>query len=471
MNPSADINKREIATSELLTYTLRKWKWILLAALLAGALLFAWKMLRSGSGTGSVSSQDAETGSLEEALETYRTDRESYEKLIRRAEELLVENRSYLAQSILTQIDPAHAGKAVASVIISVPEENRNVTAGQLADLYAAFCTYRTDWTSLAEELGTGSAYLAELVSTVPSVSALSPYAGDTAPEMNGSARETLTVTIVHPDEETAGRMMDELIAQLMREADSQKEALGEHQLTVASRSCGSYADATLGSRTALILQEIYNLSTNEERLSAQLAKLKKPAADAGGSSSSRLKGAVKYGIIGFVGGAVLMTLFLMALFTLSGKILSASELSRLFGLPILFSAPGRKGGASFRSRPDSKSPASGEERYRYAAQRILNRDASLKNLLLTGDVSPNVLSGCAEALSLSLAAAAGKGVVPQVRTTQSLTGNPEAISLLKKADGVILVEETGKSSFRAVSQDLAVLSEENACVLGVITL
>ena len=474
MNPSADITKREIAVRDLLYQTLKHWRGILLFALIAGALCFALKM-RPAPDT--ASSENASAEAYEAALEAYRTDKSSYETLIGRTDGLLVEKRAYLAGSLLTKIDPSRVAKATASVVFRIPEDNRGISAAQLADLYAIFCTNGADWSALSEELGTEPHYLAELISTVPAISSPAK-AGDASAYGISPMHETLTVTVVHPEEETAKRILDELLLQLEEEAAGRQDLLGSHELIVASKSSGIFADDLLGTRISELLQELYQLSTNEERLNAQFAKLKKPSAGSGISASTRIKGALKYGLAGAAGGALFAVLLLMAALSLGGKFLSASEISRLFGLNVLAVIPDRKPKKSPADRliarldTEKKNGAAKEVRYRYAAERILGADKDVSSLLLFGDVPADELSACADDLRAALLAAAEKKApVPEILIADSVSRSPEAVKALRLSDEAVLVCKIGVSSCQETADDLAAAKEQGQALLGIITL
>ena len=480
MNQYPDCKKREIALRDLLYRVLRKWRGILLFALLAAVLAALWKG-RPAKASGEASAKELEA--YQTALDAYETDYLSYQTMIERTKALLTQKRAYLASSILMQLDPAHVGKASASVIVSVDEDARDlVTAGQLVDAYAAFCTEGADWEETAKSLETDPVYIRELVSTNPSVSTTAAYAsvGDAASYSGQAERDTLTVSVVHPDKETALALLDELLSQLEAENERLSGVVGGHSITAAERSSGYYADTAIGSRSENLLQELYMLSTNEERLEAQLAKLKKPSAPRAASGFSA-KTLIRWAVIGFIGGLCLAVLALMVFLSIKGTVLSAAEMGSVFGIRRLALIPDEK----LKSGPldrliaklDLEQKNSGDKasRYLFAARALLTRNPCPAGIVLTGSVKPEKLAKCAEDLKKaivdSIDAAADTHHIPEILVAAPLRDNPQNLTALHGADGVILVEEIERSPYSSIAEDYLLIRSSGTELLGSILL
>ena len=473
-----DYKKREIALRDLLYRVLRKWRGILLFALLTAVLAAVWKA-RPGKASDEVS--EAAMASYEASLRAYETDKESYQALIDRTTALLTEKRAYIASSWLMQLDPAHVGKATASVIISAGEGG-SASAEQLVDTYAAFCTEGADWTQTADAMGTEPAFVSELISTNPSVSTTAAYAGvGDAPAYSGqAARGTLTVSVVHPDQDTAESILNELLRQLKEEHERLTGVVGNHKFTVAGQSSGYYTDAAIGSRSENLLQELYMLSTNEERLESQLAKLKKPTRPAV-SAGFPIKALIRWAVIGFVGGLLLAVLFLMVLLSLRGTVLSAGEMGAVFRIPRLALIPDEKPRTTaldrLVARLDSEQKNSGDpdSRYLFAAIALLSLNPSPASIVLTGSIPGAKLAECADRLKAALLASMDEAVdthhLPELTLASPLRDNPSSIRLLHEADGVILVEEIERSSYVSVSEEIHIIETSGTALLGSILL
>ncbi len=466
---------------------LRHWRGILVAAVLMAAAACAFIFLKNASAPSSAG-ESART-SYEAALKAYEKDRESYASLIERTKALLTEKRAYLSDSILMQLDPAHVGKASATLVVTVPEDG-SASPEQLVDAYASFCSSGADLSALAEELGTEEGYVAELITTNPSVNTTNVYSsvGDAAAYTGQAARGTLTVTAVHSDEETAEKILSEILSQLTERSEAFSSEYGEHSLKTGEISTGTYPDTAIGSRSETLLQELYMLSTNEERLEAQFAKLKKPAMPTEASRSVSAKTLIKYALLGFIGGLVLAILVLMIFLTLRGKVLSAAELSSVFSLRKLAVIPESKVRTSFLDRlvekldSEQKNGAAPAGRYRIAAESIFAQiqahsqqeapaQVQAPKCLLVGTVSSDLLENCRQGLAASFLEIGALPSVPDLITAGSLAASPESHRLLADADGVVLVEKIGASSYPAVAEELSILSAHTVPILGTIVL
>ena len=470
---------RDIASGDLVYLVLRKWRPILIGALLLALCAFAVKYA-GGSKAAGGGEGEPDIGAYEEAVSAYEADRDNLSYLVTRSGDLIEEKRAYLASSILTQIDPAHVGKATATVVFRIPEGS-GLTPSLLADLYAAYCAGGIDWSSLAGHFGVDAAILSELVTTCPSVTSSAFYTGDPQQGMDlSSSRDALTITVVHPDAEEAGFILDDILRQIEAEASAKAAAVGSHTPVVASRTCAYVADASIGSRVGTLLQELYQLTTNEDRLEAQKAKLKKPAATGSVSSSARLKGALKYAVLGFIGGAVVQILLCMIWYTLRGVVLSASEMNRLYGLRKLAVIPDEKAGRLLFDRlaaridPDRKNAASADVRYRCAAEALLSdagQSGALNSIVLAGDLAPDRLRACADHLSGALAECAGNRPVPSVLAAGEAAEDPAALKMMRDAGRVVIAAQIGRSSYRALSDILQAAEAAGADVAGSVVL
>ena len=447
MHPSHDSIRREISSRDLFRAAFKKWYLILIVGLIccAAAVFITY---RRGAGAGP-DSGGAEA--YEEALAAYERDYESLTSLTERTEALLTEKRAYIASSLLTAIDPARVGKAVASFVIT-PSAQSPAAAEQLADAYASFFTYGVDWTETAAKEETEPAYLAELVSTTPLISSSAAYAASPGAQSSSVPRGTVTVTVVHADAAKASELMDVIFAQLAEESGRLEEVLGAHTLTLAERYEGYYADTAIGSRSENLLQETYTLSTNLERLTSQLAKLKKPAASSASHAVSK-KTLMKYGAAGLLAGALAALLVLMAGAALSGKVLSASELTELYGMKKLALITGKG--------------ARAQKAELLAAAELLKNSGTNRPLLLTGDISAEDRRRCAEGLN----AAFDEDASVEIEEAGLLGENAENIRALGACGGVILLEKIGTSRHAVIADELDLIAAGGKEVIGVIVL
>ena len=483
MNPSHDYRKREIAVRDLLYLTLKKWRLLLLLALAFALLWTLWGILKEGKAAGgpdAAAAYSAERAAYDEEAEGLKT-------VIEESEERLSERIRYLSRSALMDIDPACTGKASVTILF-LPEGA--ASAAQLADAYAARVTYGTDWTKIAKELSLDPAYAAELVRTLPSVAVSDQFSGGNAAYAGTPGRDTLTVTAVYSDAGTAARILDEVLRQL-KEAEAEIAArAGAHRVVYGEVLTSEGIDTVLDSRSSALLEDIYVLTTNKERLEEKLGQLKKPAAPAAGAGALSAGFLVRRLLTGFLGGAVLAFLLILSCLTLSGRVLSGYELSRIYGLPVLSLIPDQPLRTSLPDRlaeaigSEAKNAAPAALRYQEAAAALLaalgketapalreGGEAAPARVLLLGALPSKRLEECALHLGEALAAEEGGTPAPDILCADPPGESPASLKALREADAIVLAAQIGVSSYVSTTR---ILNTAEACrtkVLGAIIL
>ena len=470
MNPSHDYRRREIATRDLLYRALRKWRLILVASLLAAIACAAFTLIKKNAGKEELTSE--ERTAYEKELDAYRRDLEVYPSVIGDSNALLANTRSYLSESLLTKLDPSHVGKA-AAVVTLIPSSdeadsgNASLTAGQLADRYAAFITYGIDWSGLSEKLSVKPEYLAELVETVPSVGTaryVSPNAVGTPAVSEG----TLIISVVHSDSATAALILEELLRQLQAAVPSMEETCGPHSAVTGDIESGYFADIIPGGRSEAIMQDMYLLTTSNEYLTEQYESLKAPARPDSVSGQGLFRRAVKT--------FFLITLIVMAVLSLSGKVLSGNELAQVTGLRKLAVIPDRKklngplDRLIARLDTEQKNTCAKELRYLAAAEAILAQTGSKASVLLIGHVGEDALDQCAADLRRAFQAD-NVSAVPEIISADLRDGMADGLRFLRETAGVVLVEEIEKSGYASITEELSALEARNTNLLGYILL
>ena len=478
MNPSHDYRRREIATRDLLYRALRKWRLILVASLLAAIACAAFTLIKKSGGEEELTSE--ERTAYEKELDAYRRDLEVYPSVIGDSNALLANTRSYLSESLLTKLDPSHVGKA-AAVVTLIPSSdeadsgNASLTAGQLADRSAAFITYGIDWSGLSEKLSVKPEYLAELVETVPSVGTaryVSPNAVGTPAVSEG----TLIISVVHSDSATAALILEELLRQLQAAVPSMEETCGPHSAVTGDIESGYFADIIPGGRSEAIMQDMYLLTTSNEYLTEQYESLKAPARPDSVSGQGLFRRAVKTFFIALLGGIILITLIVMAVLSLSGKVLSGNELAQVTGLRKLAVIPDRKKLSGPLDRliarldTEQKNSCSKDLRYLAAAEAILAQTGSKASVLLIGHVGEDALDQCAADLRRAFQAD-NVSAVPEILSADLRDGMADGLRFLREAAGVVMVEEIEKSGYASITEELSALEARNTNLLGYILL
>lgn len=378
------MNNREriIDLKALCRGILGKWRLLLIFALI-GALVMgglegysqykAYQKSRDQAGTDQEASEEKSASKAEEL------------KLIG---DMLDQRNAYFTGSIMSRIDPAKEGMASADLIVRFNVTNAGAEGTGQNTEGAAQGTEAQSTEGAAQnaqaEAGTDEAraqaaeivlsdgqsvkvYANDTIGLTKSLNALSFYgsyatvrsdlteAARALNETPESLRELITVTdsnkndymvtlkVIYPTQEGARQILDTLIPQLEdlhAEADS---IYGAHSFTIANVSSGVVVDANQIKWANSRVTEINALANARKSLDKNIA--------AGGSSSGAVeiskkdvltasaKKAVTGLAAGLIGAAVLIALWLL----MTGKVLSARELNRQYGLYRIACVPVRK--------------------------------------------------------------------------------------------------------------------------------
>ncbi len=248
-----DLNdgEREIDLIELLAYLVRHSR-LLIFALIAGLII----------GTG------ISAGSY-----FYRQifAKEADEALINKAKSSLANEREYLQNGILPNIDPYSEGYASANVFVEAEDAGFSLSIGadntvsysntidtQIMQEYGHFINGSIAFDSLADEMDTKSSYLAQTVSF--SSNDTSGY---------------FTVSVRHVDEESAEKVLDFVLTQLLNQQEVLSANLPPHTLTVSDKVVVTRVDSSLFPGDDTTQKEITDASfknsytvASEERIS-----------------------------------------------------------------------------------------------------------------------------------------------------------------------------------------------------------
>lgn len=378
------MNNREriIDLKALCRGILGKWRLLLIFALI-GALVMgglegysqykAYQKSRDQAGTDQEASEEKSASKAEEL------------KLIG---DMLDQRNAYFTGSIMSRIDPAKEGMASADLIVRFNVTNAGAegtaqntegtaqgteaqsTEGAAQNAQAEAGTDEARAQAAEIVLSDGQSvkvYANDTIGLTKSLNALSFYgsyatvrsdlteAARALNETPESLRELITVTdsnkndymvtlkVIYPTQEGARQILDTLIPQLEdlhAEADS---IYGAHSFTIANVSSGVVVDANQIKWANSRVTEINALANARKSLDKNIA--------AGSSSSGAVeiskkdvltasaKKAVTGLAAGLIGAAVLIALWLL----MTGKVLSARELNRQYGLYRIACVPVRK--------------------------------------------------------------------------------------------------------------------------------
>lgn len=271
-----------------------------------------------------------------------------------------------------------------------------------------------------------------------------------------------LTISTMGKDAKQASDIMDALLTRFTQLYDTIEDTVGVHHTAQISISNSITVSTSLREAQQSTRDNMTTLQNNLANLQAQhslleqnittadqdLAALEKPKAP----KSSQLGTVVKYAIIGFLLGGVLVAVVAVCRFLMEDKVVSAADLERTCGVPVLGTlaneASRNATGLDARlnkmeKRPDGSADAAITD---LIAATIHSRMPQAKKILLTGDVPAATLLPLRDALQ---AAESMKDATLTV--SESILGCASTVSQAAQADVIVLVADRSCSKYGAV--------------------
>lgn len=476
--------EQEIDLKDLMFAVLRKWRPIILIAIIFAVLLGGMK----GAG-GLKQIKDSEylasrQQEYDNSMEQYEISKASLEKEVENIKASLESQNEYMEKSVLMNINPYDEYVTAAAFYVGtdyqimpgMAYQNPN-TAASIMQAYMSMIQngdlYHYVLNGMSAPLD--RRYLQELVTVTPNLE-----------------NNMFDIRVISNSEEGAASIMKLIMGSLNEYSQMITQAIGPHTLKVMSSSSRpgtdmAQAQETIGAGespdvyTTVDLElekkqqeqsvRIAELNESLTNKTQELADLKEPSVSLP-SKGSAVKSAVKYAVLGGVLGGFLSVFFICVAFLMSDKLGSDKELRRRYRLMVLglFDKPEKKKLFSFVDRfLDRMEGTAGRRMDRETVCSVVA--ANVMNY--AGDAKQLLLITSAPGLNLE----AVKDDIAPVLTGLTVTagGNldsqADAIRKAASCDAVILVEKRNCSSFSGIERELDIVRSLDKKVLGCIVL
>lgn len=430
-------NTRQVNLFLLVRNALKSWKLILLAGVILGCLFGGYKIL-------SIHSQK---DAMIEEYDTYAAKRDAYKKSIQEYKQSVADLQTridkrieYIQNSPKMQLNAHNAPSATCEIKIS------NVKDGKLkAEDFTMIKTaiyneilFGDSLSPLAEKYGVSLVNLRELImAKTPAV---------------GSAMRL----VVHNDTlESSEALREDVIKVIDSKHSDFAKAFGDYKMEVFNKSTEYAMDSDVITYQDKQNEALSKLQTEAYTAQNQSTQLVKPTSVQQYSKKYMLKSGIKMGVIGLIGGCILAVAAVMFLMIQKGVIFAAEEIDGEYGLRKLadFSAGGNREAGNTID---------------YILARLENcvgdgKDMKVGVTGLAGQARLDSLAG-----DLNKAAGASKNPLRFV-CLPDIIGDAASLRNLREVDGVILVEEIGKSEFMKVRQEIALIADSDREILGTV--
>lgn len=470
--------EREIDLKDLMFAVLRKWRVILAATAALALLLGGYKAV---SAQRSLNNAGEENGSYEADMEEYNLKLEICNREIDNLTGDIANQQQYVEDSILMNTSPYDVWEAQAELFVETDKspEDEYGTAGLTATVMRAYQSALTSGELLSEiaaDTGVEERYLQELITVTIGLDDY--YRLDDLMTVenrdNGFTIRNkkdnhyimqdnlLTIQVRHRDEDEARKLLTKLLDGMELFQDRIREGIGPHTVSEISNSVSSRVDLTLADMQSEERNRLNRLKISLKDKKTELADIKMPEGQAGPVSSG-----VKYGVIGGVLGAFMAVFFICIGFVMSDKVYSAKELKYRFRIKILGRLPlaAGKAGRIDKWLSGLEGRASGDnedEEFGLISANIRNYTDGVKSLLVIGSAEETRIDKIVSRLSAGLS-----GI--KVTAGGNLLRDAEGLKKLPECDGVILIEQCGKSLYSDVEQEIEKAGDLQKPVVGCI--
>ena len=487
-----DDDESEISLLDLLYHILRRWRSIVLFAVLFCVLLGGFKLAKGIRALGSTDLKD-EQKNYESQLKGYTISKEHLENQIKELTESIQDKEDYYDHSVLMKLDPKKSYKGTVTFVVTdageVPaaEENRDLSLAidrkmnSVLGSYVALIQNGTILRDVQNELTSkiDQKYLAELIYTQVDYQS-----------------KLLHITVVGADKQQVQSISDAIVQGLQNASVQMNASVAAHRLELLTSYVGNDADTSIpvgmipeaGANTSDAsyqtsiegIQKSYTNSITDMQnqlldCNNQLSELEEPEPPVGASRGSVLKEGIKYGIIGFIVGAFVLAFVYALQYLLCGKLMDSDELNDRYGVLLLgdYHAPLHAHPNGIDRWIDRMNGITEEKRsvesvYALSAANIVAQVGAEKNpkILLMGNAKSEDFDAAAIALSEKLRSS-GIDVIAAGNVNESAP----AIEKLQQAEQVVLIEQRGASRQQDIQKEILTLRKLEKKIVGAIIL
>lgn len=477
--------EEEIDLVSLLFTVLRKYRQMLAVAL-ACAVIFGAAAGIQTAANGAVSADAQEE--YDAAMTEYRQKKASYDAAVRQykldtasneqaqadTQKALEDAQTYAEHSMLSNLDAYNVWTARADLYIktnyqimpgSVYQNPDNTSA--VVQAYANLLVNGDAMDKAADALKLQARFLREVVTAEPVQNANGTYSG------------LLTLCVNAADQNSAEKILNELLGHLDEVQASISAAIGSHTVATVAQSCSCIVSTDLLAQQQAQSDNIAALQAQMQTLQATREQLDETYADTQANwaavsepvlHAALLSSIAKFALIGFVVGVFVVAGIVCVQFLAAGRVYSAKELKRACNLPVLGALASEKSKTAQKldaalnraeGRPNGSTDA---EMLCLMAETIRSRAPQARRVLVTGDLPTEQLTALAAALQ---ATDALRSVT--VTAAESILKAAATVQQVNLADSIVLAADCACSRYAAVNDQNEQIRRLGKSVLGCI--
>lgn len=449
--------EQEIDLKDLIFYIVKRWRPILLIAVILAALMGGYKLCK-----GVLKSQDKQyMADLQETydsdLKNYHVAKDEYERKIDTLAQNIDYEEAYEKNSVLFQLDPYNKWVAKTNLFIRIEEENGGITmvdpVDSLVKVYSSILKSKSALEEACKENDLEIRYLRELLNIEA--------------DYNGNM---IAVSVTYKDGEGAQKILDTILKSVKASQAEVQSNLGLHSIIFMNGETSIVADQTLADNQNKRVDGLSQMQKSLEETQLALDALEEPQQPTGQSISGVLKSAIKYGVLGGVIGAFLMASLFFVIYMINPRLRSSEEFISRFNLKILgiyLPKDGKKRLSKLDlwiEKMEGKEYLTKEDVLKRIIASISIYTEKEKTILLTGTVEPDLLRSIEGEI---------KDNFPELKfeVGADMNRNSDTLTSLPVVDGVILVEKCGTSKYKDIENEIVTICNLNKKIIGCIIL
>lgn len=449
--------EQEIDMKDLMFYILKRWRPILLIAVILAVLMGGYKLCK-----GVLKSQDKQY--MDNLQKTYNSDlknyhmtKDGYERKIDTLAQNIDYEEDYEKNSVLFQLDPFNKSVAKTNLFIRIEDENGAITMVDPADsLVNAYCSILKSKSALekaCKENNLEIIYLRELLHIEA--------------DYNGNM---IDVSVTYKDGDGAQKILDTILESVKTGQIEVESNLGAHSIIFMNGETSMVADQKLADYQNNRVDGLSQLQKSLEETQLALDELEEPQQPTSQTFNGVLKSAIKNGVVGGVLGAFLTAFLFCVIYVINPRLRSSEEFISRFNTKILgtFSPEGPKKRLSkidvWLNEMEGKEYISKEDVLKRIIASISIYTEKEEAILITGTVEPDLLRNIETEIKAHF-------LELKFEVGPDMNRNSETLTRLPAVDGVILVEKCGTSKYKDIENELVTICNVNKKIIGSIIL
>lgn len=330
-------DEREIDLVQLMLLCVRKWKPIIIAAVILAVIMAGYKGMTGVNALRS-NTESAEDADAEAELEQYKTAKAAYEDQLKRVSKMIDDNNTYKESSVLMQLDPNNYYSASSMYYVSTDYQimpdmtyqdidyTNDVIQSYILYLQSNECLNYIQ-SKLTDKLSLR--YLKELIRITQNAHFINlEVVGDTSRRVT-EIHEALNEVLEFHKNQVNGKVYEHEIKLIDK--------------TKAGNSSESDTDPNVQGDASYVQSKQMDFSNQQNNLINQydtvyskLTKLTEPKETAAASGlKDVLKSCIKFGVLGGFAGAFLAALWIVVQAIMFDAVNNAEEVSRIFGIMV----------------------------------------------------------------------------------------------------------------------------------------